>query len=215
MVSMLPNIFLCLLGVLSFLYFFWVKLHDDYTSNSIFSAGFYILIASLVGAYLGFNIGVKLTANKIFLPQGVWFWGGFSGFLFGFLLAKWKFSLRFFESLEAAGMGMYVLLIILFLKLAYHDQSEALLGKSFVMFGILIVYFFLNARYKRFAWYKSGRVGLAGITAIGSYFVARCLIAVFFHSDMVSFVGPIESVISGVVAFVIFLMIYNLAMSKA
>ena len=71
-------------------------------------------------------------------------------------------------------------------------------------------FFYLDSRYKRFVWYKSGKAGFAGVMTLGVYFLARGAIAMAFPF-MISFVGKYDAILSGSFALVCFLLIYILS----
>src|SRR5258708_32013600 len=57
-----------LVGILGFLFLFWRRLKEDYTSDQIFSFGFLLVGALLIGSILGLLVHT---------PPGLWFWGAF------------------------------------------------------------------------------------------------------------------------------------------
>lgn len=199
---MFGNFVTLLIGVPVFLFLFWKKLKEDYVSESVFTTAFLVLFGIVLG---------KLISLKI-LP-GFWFWESalfaFLGLSFGVL----KFKLRFYEALEAFTVALLPLVSLLFLTHAILTSNLI----SFLVFSFLILlcgfYYFLDTHYKSFTWYASGRVGLSGLTILGTFFLARSALA-GFSSNVLSLAGSIDSLLSGVLAFVTFLLIYNLARSR-
>jgi hypothetical protein len=198
-VNMFTRILLNTFGILFFLFIFWKKLKEDYTSTNTFSTALYIL----------FGIGVfNILANR-FLPQW-WFWLDFLGASLGFALGVMRFKFRFFESLEAAVVALLPWLSLVFLGDAVLNSNLSSLIGSLVLLLIVVFYIFLDTHYKKFTWYKSGKVGFAGLITLGALFLIRIAVAVMFPF-VLSFSGSIDSIISGVIAFTSFLLVFNLA----
>jgi len=188
-----------ILGVVVFLFLFWNRLREDYLSNQVFSSAFLIII----GVLLFYLISV------LYFPF-FWFWLTFLGFWLGFMLSVIKFGLKIYETLEASLVSIIPWLSFVFLGDSINNKNLI----SLLVFGFTIavipLYVFLNKRYKDFSWYKSGKIGFAGLTSIGIYFLARGLVAIFFPF-VLSFVGDYETILSGIVAFCFFLLVFNLS----
>lgn len=195
------------IGVLGFLFLSWRRLKEDYTPATIFSFNFLILAFIVVGFLIGTIIGTNLSPTKIFNPQGLWFWGAFIFGSIGFAICFFTpqgsshFRMRLLETLEAVGLGF----IFLFFCITF---ARSILFS--VAVGILIPFFFIiNARYKSFSWYKSGKVGFAGLAILGIFFLIRAIVALI-DPTMISFIGKLDAILSSVVAFIFFLTLYNL-----
>jgi len=196
---MIVDIAFNFVGGIVFLFIFWKKLKEDYLSNQIFSSAFLIII----GIFL-FNI-----ISRFYFPFW-WFWLSFIGFFLGLGIVILKFGLRVYETVEAGLVSILPWMSFVYLADSVRNTSWiSLVGFVFTA-GILVLYLFLNARYKDFSWYKSGRVGFAGLTAFGIYFLIRGLIAIFFPF-VLSFVGDYEPILSGIVSFTFFLLVFNLS----
>ncbi|OGM21085.1 hypothetical protein A2714_02020 [Candidatus Woesebacteria bacterium RIFCSPHIGHO2_01_FULL_38_9] len=185
--------------VLIFLYVFWRRLKEDYTQNQIFTCGFYILLGLVIGSIIA----------DAFAP--LWFfWLSFSGAVAGMLLGVYRFKLRIFEVLEASVIGALVLLsaTYTFDWITTKNIFSALGALAVVI--LMIFYALLNKHYKRFTWYKSGKVGFSGMMTLGIFFLIRTIIAILLP-HMLSFVGSIDAVISGTLSFLAFITLYNLA----
>jgi hypothetical protein len=191
-----------LVGVFIYLFIFWRKLKEDYVSNQIFTTG----ILSILFGLLAYFISAR------FLPMW-WFWLTLIGFTGGLSLGIIKYHMRGYETAEAAGVAILPFYFLIFITDSIINQSiySFLYAMTVVMAGV--IYLILNSKYKEFSWYASGRVGFAGLTAIGVFFLMRGIIA-FIFPDMISFVGKIDALISGMVAFVVFLSVFNLAREK-
>lgn len=185
---MLVNILTGILGIVIFLFVFWKRLKEDYSSEIIFQ----VATAVLVG------VGVGSTLSSLFFKDWL-FWVNILGIFLAMLLMRIKYKLRFFESLEAVIMAFMPWLAIIFLKDSVMTSSVS----SFLGFiAILIMIFFsywLDVSYKSFRWYKSGRVGFAGLTISIVFFLTRTVLAIL-GVTMLSFVGNFEAVLSGIMA---------------
>ena len=118
-----------------------------------------------------------------YLLSAWWFWLAIVGISLGFSLGVYRYKLRFYESIEALVISFLPWLSLIFLQ------------------------------YKRFRWYKSGKVGFAGLTTLGFIFLVRGLTALWVPF-MLSFVGVMDAFISVIISVVAFGMVYNLSRSK-
>jgi hypothetical protein len=195
---MLVNILTGILGVVIFLFVFWKRLKEDYSSEIIFQ----VATAILVG------IGVGSTLSSLFFKDWL-FWVNLLGIFLAILLMRIKYKLRFYESLEAVIMAFMPWLAILFLKDSVTTSSLS----SFLGFiAILVMIFFsywLDVSYKSFRWYKSGRVGFAGLTISIVFFLTRTVLAIF-NVTMLSFVGNFEAIFSGIMVLTSLLLLIKL-----
>jgi hypothetical protein len=196
---MITKILFNIAGVLFFFFLFWKKLKEDYDSESIFT--FAVFIAG--------GIGIFSFISQRILPQW-WFWASCLGAILGFILGRLKFKFRFFESLEATTIGLLPWLSFIFLQDAISSTSLPSLIAFIVLLLIIAFYVFLDAHYKKFTWYKSGKVGFSGLTTLGVLFLIRAAVAATFP-PVLSFLGPIDSIISGAIAFTSFLLVFNLS----
>jgi hypothetical protein len=196
---MIANILLNIVGIIFFFFLFWKKLREDYDSESIFTFAVFIVA----------GIGIFSFVSQKILPQW-WFWASCLGTTLGFMLGRLKFKFRFFESLEAATIGLLPWLSFVFLQDAISNTSLPSLIAFIVLLLVIAFYAFLDVHYKKLTWYKSGKVGFSGLTTLGVLFLIRTAVAAGFPS-MLSFLGPIDSIISGVIAFTSFLLVFNLS----
>lgn len=196
---MLVNIAVSFLGILALLFIFWKRLKEDYASEIIFKSAIFILV----------GIGVGWGWSQRFFPNW-FFWTSLTGALMGLLLAILKFKLKFYESLEAFIISSFPWLAFMFLEDSVVNSSLS----SFLAFvAVLIVVFvsyWLDTHYKGFTWYKSGRIGFAGLATAALVFLVRSILATG-GVTMLSFVGRLESVLSGIAAFICFLLLFDLA----
>lgn len=209
--STFPLILAVFLGSILYLFVYWRRLREDYSSSLIFESGFLYLLGVLVGVFVSQFIFSKSLVNSYFFDKGgLWFWGGVIGFTVSFLLGTYIRKIRFYESFEAAGVGMLYLVFLVLLILPISQNKIANFLPAAIAALTLALYYFLDKRYKSFSWYKSGRVGFSGLTAFGVFFLARAVVAVL-SPHMISFVGIIDAVLSAVIAFLAFFNVYNLS----
>jgi len=132
------------------------------------------------------------------------------GGLVGYSIGLVKFKIRFFESLEAYLAGGLYLILAVFVADAFVYLSVISLIAGTVTALLIILFYFLETRYRYFTWYKSGKVGFSGLLTSGLFFLIRSIVSLFYPF-VLSFLGRSESVVSGMVAFLLFLAVYNLS----
>ncbi len=199
---MLVNFLTGTVGIIIFLFIFWKRLNEDYSSEIIFQ----VATAILIGLGLGYSV------SSLFLP--VWFfWISILGALAAMLMMIFKFKLRFYETFEALILSGMPLISLMFFKDSMNGSSL----NSFLAFvGSLILIFlsyWFDVNYRNFVWYKSGKIGFAGLTTAALFFLARTVIAIN-GLTMISFVGKIEAIISGAVVLVCIGLLINLGKEK-
>ncbi len=199
---MIVNILVSLIGILIFLFVFWRRIKEDYASDVVFTAGFLVVAGIILGGLI----------SKQFFPSW-WFWASTVGASLGILLGIVRFSLRPFETVEAGVIGLLPWVILIFWLDSIKNSSLVSLIYSVGILALLGLFYFLDGHYKDFTWYKSGRVGFAGLTVAGFFFILRAAIAIFFPS-VLSFVGKFEALVSALSAFIFFLLTFNLARSE-
>ncbi len=199
---MIVNILVSLIGILIFLFVFWRRIKEDYASDVVFTAGFLVVAGIILGGLI----------SKQFFPSW-WFWASTVGASLGILLGIVRFSLRPFETVEAGVLGLLPWVILIFWLDSIKNSSLVSLIYSVGILALLGLFYFLDGHYKDFTWYKSGRVGFAGLTVAGFFFILRAAIAIFFPS-VLSFVGKFEALVSALSAFIFFLLTFNLARSE-
>ncbi|KKQ92451.1 MAG: hypothetical protein UT58_C0017G0003 [Microgenomates group bacterium GW2011_GWC1_39_7b] len=196
---MLVNLVIIFIGVITFLFIFWKRLKEDYSSEIIFKAAFLILAVLTLFSMLG----SKFLSGWLFFIET-------TSILIGVLIATMRLKVRFFETLEAAVVGLMPWLSLFFLA---DSVSASSLSSFFGFLAVLIlifVFYYLDVHYKNFGWYTSGKIGFSGITTIALIFLLRSLVAIMGIS-VLSFVSQsYEAIISGSIAFICFLVLYNL-----
>lgn len=192
------TLFLTIIASFIYLFSLWRGLREDYEIDHVFSLGF----LSLIGLLIGFAIG-KL------IPE-YWFWTTLSGFLIFFIIFVRRFKLRFYESLETSTPGLIALISVPFLAEIITSGSQS--TSIFALFIILsfVLFLWLRKNYKRFTWYKSGKIGFASMSVFGLLFLFR-IIAGFISPETVTMAGELDIVASAIVSFLSFFSLYNLS----
>lgn len=197
--GMLVSFIATTLGILTFLFIFWKRLKDDYASEIIFETSIYI--------FLGIAVS-QLVSFKLF-PEW-FFWTSAVGAAVGLYLGTLRFRIRFYESLEATVIGLLPWLSLIFLKDSVIHSSLS----SFLAFiGTLIIiftFYYLDTHYRNFTWYRSGKVGFAGLSTLVIIFIARSAIALSKLS-VLSSLSKYEIFVSGVAAVLSFILLYSLS----
>ncbi len=190
-----------LIGTATFLFIFWKKLKEDYLPDQIFMIAFYVI----VGIVLGYFLSTKVLTSW-------WFWIEVIFSLLGLTAGLVRYKFRFYESFEAYVVG----LLPWFSLVLFADSVLNANLSSFIAFSFIIVliglYYFLDTHYKNFSWYASGRVGFAGLVTAGIFFLVRATLALF-SIPVLSLAGRLDSIFSGLVGFLMFFLVYNLARS--
>jgi len=199
---MLANLIVTVLAILVFLFLFWKRLKEDYAAEIIFKAATYILV--------GIGTGGAVAAK--FFPMW-FFWTSITGGAVGLSFAILRFRVKFYETLEAFIIASLPWLGLLFLKDSVVRSSLSSFLAFIVILIMVFISYYLDTHYKRFIWYRSGKIGFAGLSVAVMFFLVRTAIAIF-KVTMLSFVGSSEAVISGMMALVSFLLLFNLGRVK-
>lgn len=196
------EIILNTVGLFLFLFIFWKKLREDYISIQIFNTATFIIIALIV---------TNIVSDRLF--QVSRFWLNFSGVSLGLTVGIVRYKLRGFETLEAAVIGLFPWLGLTLLSDSIVNSSTPSFVAAVLMFVLVFLYIIFDKHYKRFSWYKSGRVGFSGLTVLGLFFLTRAFVAAVFD-NVLSLAMKYEGVLSGIAAFITFLAVFNLARQK-
>lgn len=191
-----------ILGVFILFYFLWRTLKDDYQYEKIFNLAFICLFGVLISAII-----------STYLQNQYWFWVSVLFVVSGFLIAIKKQRMKFYESFD--GLVVAVLPWLSFVYLSDSISKSSL--SSFIFFWMTLVcvfvYFFITTHYRSFTWYKSGRVGLAGILTLILFIIFRIVVAIFFPKNVL-IVPNFDIYISGSSALLLILLLYNLSRNK-
>lgn len=198
---MLSSLIVTVSGVLAFLFLFWKRLREDYAPGIIFESAFYIVL----------GIGISQFVSLRFLPNW-FFWAGLFGSIAGIYLGHLRFKIRFYESLEGLVIGLLPWVSFVFLKdSVIHSSLNSFLAFLVTLLAIFIFYY-LDVHFREFTWYKSGKVGFAGVSTLAIIFTVRSAIALFGIS-VLTFSGKYEGAFSATAALFCFILIYNLSRS--
>lgn len=194
---LIANIF----GITLFFFLLWKRLKDDYHYEKIFNLSFIVFFGIVIGYFI----------SKYFPIYWFWIQIGLVSLSFGVSIARQK--MKFFESLDSLIIGLLPWLSFTFLIDAIAKSSLS----SFLIFWVGLIFislfFFLDSHYRKFAWYKSGRVGFAGVLTAGLFFLSR-VVLYLIYPQTISFVPNFEIYLSGTFAFAFFLLLYRLSVSN-
>jgi hypothetical protein len=196
---MLTKILFVLLGLFIFLFAFWKRLKEDYLSAQIFSTSLYILLGILLGNMISFK----------FFPDW-WFWLSMAGIVIGFSIGIIKYRLKFFETTEALVISSLPGFSLILLDDSMNSSNPVSFVGFLIILLLILSFLFLDAHYKKFTWYKSGKIGFSGFTILGLFFLIRAAIASAFP-NVLSFAGKPDIYLSAMIAFVSFLIVFNLS----
>ena len=196
---MLSSLITTAFGVLVFLFIFWKRLREDYAPGIIFESAFYVIL----------GIGMSQFMSLRFFPN-LFFWAGFLGSVAGIYLGHLRLRIRFYESLESLVIGLLPWISFVFLTDSVtHFSLSSFLGFLGILFFIFIFYY-IDTHFREFTWYRSGKVGFAGLSTLAIIFTARSAIALF-GIGVLTFSGEYEAVLSGGIALVSFILLCNLS----
>lgn len=187
-----------LFGSLFFMFFLWKRLKEDYHFERIFNLGVYVLSGVLIGAV----ISLRYFGNY-------WFWICLAMVLVTYLIGRYRQKIRFFESFESVIAGFIPWLGLIFISDSVMNASLSSFLAFWVMLCLLVLFFFIDSKYRRVSWYRSGKVGIAGVLTGFLFFVVRAGFSVTGYSA-ISFAPMLEPVISGLTAFVFVILLYKL-----
>lgn len=192
-------LFFNFLGVFLFLFLVWKKLREDYTTEQIFTASFFVILV----------IFGSLLFSRLYFPR-LWFWIAFLAFLASLIFSVWRLRLRFFETYEAFFVSVLPWFSFVFLLDAMKTLSWFSFSGFVFIWLLVLFYVFLNLNYKKFSWYKSGKIGFSGVSVTIVFFLARLLVAQFFPF-VLSFADRIDKFLSLGFSFLFFLLLLFLS----
>lgn len=191
------------LGVVVFLFLFWRRLKDDYASETIFKTAF----AVLAGIFVGFLVSLRFSREGFF-------WMIVLGGLAGLGISIRRIKIKFYESFEALILSSIPWLALIFLSDSVIHSSLISFLAFLAMLIFIFIFYFLDLHYKTFTWYRSGKIGFAGLATLTMFFICRFLLAIF-KVNVISFLkGRTEIEISAGAAVVCLLLVYNLTNDK-
>lgn len=191
-----------ILGITLFFFFLWKRLKDDYHYEKIFNLGFFVLLGLVIGSVV-----------SVYFFKEYWFWTDLFIVSVFFVLNIIRQKMKFFETLEALIISLLPWMGFAFLSDSISKSSLS----SFLLFWItlIVVFFFflLDSQYRKFTWYKSGRVGFAGVVTGFAFFISR-IILYLIYPKTISFIPNFEIYLSATFVIVFFLLTYKLFISK-
>lgn len=164
--GMLVNLGTGILGVLFFLFLFWKKLKEDYSSEIIFKSAFSIII----GILIGWGIALRI--------YGPFLWLSFLGAILGLIFANSKFKIRFFESLEAVVIAGLPWISLVFLQNSVQTSNLTSFFAFLFILILIFIYYYFDQHYKNFTWYKSGKIGFSGLATLIIIYLTRLVVAI-------------------------------------
>lgn len=183
-----------ILGFFFFLYFLWRKLKEDYQYERIFNLGF----STIIGIFISHLF-------ILYFHLSYQFWIYLLGAILGSSFLVVKQRMKFFEVFEGLTVGLYAYSIIVYLSDAITSKSL----NSFLLFWFssisMLVYFYLNSKYRSFVWYKSGRVGFSSMVSLIIFFISR---AVMFRSNLLEVIFSVSATL------LLIGLLYNLSRSE-
>lgn len=163
---MLIFIPITILSLSFYLFLFWKRLKEDYSQDTIFDTVF-----SILGAFF-----LAIVFARFYFVD-YWFWCGLSAAFAMMIIMIRKYRMKFFETLDALIIAFFP--ILLFFSIGKWLAGSAEYFFMAVIAALLIMFFFfIDARYKKFLWYKSGKIGFSGLITASIFFVTVASIAI-------------------------------------
>lgn len=189
-------------GILIFLFIFWKRLKEDYSSEIIFKSATSVLLGLLVG----WVFSLKLY------PQG-FLWLEFLGVIAGLIFASYSYHVRFYETFEAFIISILPWVSFLFLKDSVMSSSSISFIAFLVVLIFIFIFYYLDIHYKSYTWYKSGKIGFSGLAIISLIFIVRSALALS-RITVISFLSGYEGYLSLAAALVSIGLLFNLGRQK-
>lgn len=190
----IANIF----GILVFLFLLWKTLKEDYQYEKIFNLGLTAIFAYLLSLIL-----LKFVYSQF------WFWIIVFAISLSIFFVSKRQKMKFFEVFDAISVSFLPWVALFFIEDSIVKSSLS----SFLAFWITLIsiffYYLLKSYYRSFSWYKSGRVGFAGIVTLFLLFVVR-FVTSFFNLSILTYAGKYEMYLSGSSTLLLGLLLYNL-----
>jgi len=199
---MIADILVAIAGILIFLFVFWKRLKEDYSSDIIFKTATSIL----AGTFLAWALSLRVYSSAFL-------WFAFIGAIGGLTFASYNFRVRFYETLEAFSVSILPWVSFVFLKNSVTNSSLVSFIAFLVTLVFIFVFYYLDIHYKNFTWYKSGKIGFSGLATLGLIFATRFALATT-GITMISFLSRYEAILSGIAAVVCAGLVFNLGRQK-
>lgn len=179
----------------------WRALREDYISKLIFNCLFIIFLFTYFTAFVTYELTHNLSKTAISDPRNLWFWGGFLGFMIALVYASKKFRIKLNELFNGIVASWAVILMISLIPVNIYYALFMLL--------LLLIYNYLETHYRKFRWYRSGKIGFSGLFLFCLFFSFRAIVAIPF-TDIIASVGKVDFIPSGIVAFLSAFSLYNM-----
>lgn len=199
------------LGGYVYLFILWRNLKEDYPSAQIFSIGIQTIVSVILGALLAQFLSPSLHF-RFLVARELWFWGAVGGYFLSFSILVSRAKMRYWEVFQYGFLGILSAFFVLLLTLIPTSGVSALYPLVLIVIS-LGVFAVIQKNYRKFAWYRSGKVGLAGIVAAAVFFMGRAVIAAS-GLTMLSLAGPIDVLVSALIAFLLFFNAYNISQTS-
>lgn len=202
-------IFSLLLSSLFHLFVYWRRLREDYISKTIFKSGLVVLSFTYAMSFLTLKLSTHLQANKVYDPAGFWFWTALVAYLIGLVYTSKKFRIKLNENFDAFTAGLIVNLLVIYIFQLVINQNFASMAMTLFFLVALILFNFLDTRYHKVGWYKSGKIGFSSLLIFALIFFVRALDSMFV-TGIITMSGRVDFVLSLLTSFLGAFSLYNL-----
>lgn len=183
----------------------WKYFREDYPEEEILTFTIYLFLTSLIGARI-FYIAENFPVFGLYFDKWL-FWSKYPGFSFigaflggGFFLNYWvkkkkwdlwlladKTVIIFFLVQMIGGIGLVLSTVNRF------DFIRLL-----IVTGLFFLSYYLLGHYRKFVWYKSGKIGFVACFGLALYFLFFGLLEFFKRNGIYwdIFIFPVFSIIS-------------------
>ncbi|MCX7928307.1 MAG: hypothetical protein N2558_01310 [Patescibacteria group bacterium] len=186
-------LFLSLVGI----FFLWRRLREDLSENLIFSLGLSI-----------FGLTSLFLIPSYFYKDAI-FWFVLLGLGVSVYIQSKKKKVKFFEIVDVLTIScLWCFFARAAILLGFKRDFAELINFCSVV-SLIFLYHFVFRSYKQFVWYKSGRIGIAGVITLFAFFLGRFLVGVFLP-DVLSLNSRLEMSFSLLFLFLVLFGFYKL-----
>jgi len=179
---------------LVYLFVFWRKLKEDYYQESLFSLGL---------TQYGLLAGLYFISTRINNPANFFYLEIVFVLLGYFMISFWfkRGSANKLEIVEGTLLAFWLMDVL-------WGSYQRLFWEAGLSVFSLVVFWLETKNYKKFNWYKSGRVGIAGVTALGLRSLVKGSMVLMLPAVFPFRFAPL---VFGLFAFANFVLVYKLA----